>query len=365
MYDVIIIGAGPAGTAAGFDLVSAGYSVLLLDRRYFPRKKACAGGITPKALDLFAYDISGFIEQTCYEVKVRRPGGRCFTVKDSRPLCYMTRRRDLDMFSLNKVVGAGGRFRKTGPISAVSQEEDHVAVHTPEGRLAARYLIGADGANSRVRQMAVRPRTRYHIRKCPALEADVYVNNAQGFKMEFDFSQGIPGYYWIFPKKAHVSIGIFAADRNVPMTARHLADYAARRLGTDRLRNIKGYPIGVDGRGTFSGRKPGAGRVLLAGDSAGVAEPMLGEGIYYALKSGQLAAAAIIRALEGGRPALTSYHYSMARVRLDLGLYSLGAGLLYRIPGPCLGLAKFKGVHGYFSRGYAAGRSLSGIVFPF
>jgi len=169
---------------------------------------------------------------------------------------------------------------------------------------------------------------------------------------------------YIIPKKDHVNIGIFAAHKNVPMTAQALADYAGRRLGTDRLRQVKGYPIGVGGRGTVLGRQPGAGRVLLVGDAAGLAEPLLGEGIYYALKSGRLAAASIMRE-QGGGSALTHYHNSLARVHLDLRLYALGAGFLYRLPGICLGLAKFRGVHGPFSRGYAAGRSLSRIVFPF
>ncbi len=362
MYDVIIIGAGPAGTAAGFDLVSAGYSVLMLDRRTFPRKKACAGGITPKAMGLFAFDVSHLIEKACHEVKVRRPGGRCFTVKDKRPLCYMTRRQDLDLFSLNKVIAAGGTFRKTEHIQAINQEQDFVTIHTSEGRLTARYLIGADGANSRVRQLAVRPRTRYHIKKCPALEADVYVDRPDDFAMEFDFSKEISGYYWIFPKKDHVNIGIFGANKSVPMTARHLVDYAGKRLGTNRLREVKGYPIGVGGRGTVLGREPG---VLLAGDAAGLAEPLLGEGIYFALKSGRLAAASIIREIRSGASALTAYHHSLARVNLDLRLYGVGAGLLYRLPGICLGLARFKGIHGHFSRGYATGRSLSEIFFPF
>ena len=91
MYDVIIIGAGPAGTAAGYHLARKGRSVLLLDRRTFPRKKACAGGVTPKAMALFDYDISHLVRRTCRKVKVTRPGKNAFFIKNTNPLCYITR----------------------------------------------------------------------------------------------------------------------------------------------------------------------------------------------------------------------------------------------------------------------------------
>ncbi|MEH0022338.1 MAG: geranylgeranyl reductase family protein [Desulfobacter sp.] len=364
MYDVIIIGAGPAGTATGYDLSMAGLSVLILDRRTFPRKKACAGGITPKAMNVFAYDISGQIERVCREVRVCRPGGRSFTVREKVPLCYMTRRERLDSFSLNKAVSVGSRFLAVSRLCRISQTDRSVAVHTSDSCFTGRYLIGADGANSKVRQLAARPGNPYRVRKYPALEADVAVD-PEHFPMEFDFSQGLPGYYWIFPKKDYVNIGIFAAPGSRAVTTGHLAAYAQKRLGNDRLCNIKGYPIGSGGSYGFPAQRPGTGRILLAGDAAGFAEPLLGEGIYFALKSGRLAAASIIRAIQDGGNALDAYHLSLARTRTDLRLYGLAASILYRFPGPSLGLARHRLMHSRFSKGYAAGLPLSRILFPF
>lgn len=360
MYDVIIVGAGPAGTAAAYDLAIAGFSVLILDRNEFPRKKACAGGITPKALDLFAYDISHLLVHTCYEVKVRRPCGNSFALKNHRPLCYMTLRQDLDAFSLNKAMGAGSRFLKIDKLLSIHQDRDRVVVRLGRkdgpGQYTARYLIGADGANSRIRRLLAGPGTYFD--RCPALEADVNVSRPGDFPMEFDFSRGIPGYYWIFPRQDHVNIGIFGAWSGVPMNRRLLADYARQRFGTDLIESVRGYPIGVG-----HGRSVGRGRVILVGDAAGLAEPLFGEGIYFALKSGQLAARAII--IEPPDGSLDAYRRLMAPVRMDLRLHRMGAGALYNFPSFFLGIARRRSVHGFFSRGCARGKTISQMLTPF
>jgi len=360
MYDVVIIGAGPAGTAAGYDLVSAGLSVLILDRHTFPRKKACAGGITPKAMSLFAYDISHLVVRTCRDVTVRMLGGGPFTVKHRRPLCYMTCRRDLDAYSLNRVTGAGGRFEKINKLLSIDQDSEGAAVEYIRGGVRkncrARYVIGADGANSRIRKFLGEQQISFT--KYPAMEADVKVKRPDDFFMEFDFSKGIAGYYWIFPKDDHVNIGIYGTP-GIPMTRGILAAYAKERLGTDALEAVKGYPIGVGlGRNCV-----GRGRVMLVGDAAGLAEPLLGEGIYFALKSGCLCAAAIIK--EQRRDALVRYHRSLVRVHADLRLHRIAAMALYRFPDTCLRIARHPFIHNPFSRGYAQGKTISQIISPF
>lgn len=358
---MVIIGAGPAGTAAAYDLLGAGFSVLILDKYRFPRKKACAGGITPKAMALFRYDITSMIHQTCREVLIRRPGGDTFFVRDKQPLCYMTQRRDLDAFSLKKVIAKGGQFQVAPKIISIRKSPGHVEIsfrnQTMETQVVrARYLIGADGANSIVRRLT---RRLHGIIKYPALEADIALERSWEHPMEFDFSMGIQGYYWVFPKQGHINIGIYSTTSNQGLNLKALAGYARKRFGQDRLENIKGYPIGVGG---FS-HGPGPGEVLLVGDAAGMAEGLLGEGIYFALKSGQYAAASIIRSLSTGQDAGTLYGRSVRRIRLDLGLYHLGSKVLYQFPELCLGLARHPFIHYPFSRGYASGKSLSQILF--
>lgn len=367
MYDVIITGAGPAGTTAGYLLGQSGLSVLLLDRKNFPRKKACAGGITPKAMNLFPFDISRLVRRTCRKVKIIRPGNASFIVTAKTPLCYITKRMDLDVYSLGKAVQAGCRFRKIDRIIRLDQNDHGVSLTLScDGKtdiIRAGYLIGADGANSKIRRLISGQRSG--IIKLPALEADVPVKNAGLHPMTFDFSRGIRGYYWMFPRKTHVNIGIFSAHPNGTMNRTLLKNYAKEQLKTDTLTDVKGYPIA-----TSCGRTHlGTGRVLLTGDAAGLAEPLLGEGIYSALKSGILSAQAIEHAVgrKASAPldALDWYRQALGGLNLDLRLYRCFASILYRFPKWSLAIGSCNILHNCFSRGYSRGKTLHETLMPF
>ena len=245
MFDVVIIGAGPAGTNAAYDLVSAGYRVLLLDKCNFPRKKACAGGITPKAYALFRYDISSVVKQQCRTMKITPAKGDSFLIKSSTPLCYMTQRKDLDLLALNKAVEKGVKFETVKKIQSIEEKMSHVEIRTNDRLIRANYLIGADGANSLVRRRM--SKQTFKVTRYPAIEADVRVRQPDLYKMEFDFSMSKNGYYWIFPKHDHVNIGIYSTAARPGLKRQHLVDYALKRFSTNRLEAFKGYPIGVGG----------------------------------------------------------------------------------------------------------------------
>lgn len=367
MFDVIIIGAGPAGTTAGYLLGRSGFSVLLLDRKNFPRKKACAGGVTPKAMNLFPFDISGLVRHTCREVKIIRPGGASFVVKAESPLCYITKRMDLDAYSLEKAVQAGCRFEKIDKIIGLDQGMQGVSLRLSwEGKIdvvRAGYLIGADGANSKIRRLIGGGGSG--IIKLPALEADVPVKNTGRYPMTFDFSREISGYYWMFPRKKHVNIGIFSARPQGTMNQALLKNYAREHLNTGILTDVKGYPIATSSGRTRLGKK----RVLLTGDAAGLSEPLLGEGIYSAVKSGTLSARAVEYAAghksSGPDEALGWYRQALSGMTLDLRLYRGCASILYRHPKWALALGSCAILHNCFSRGYAKGKTLHEMLSPF
>lgn len=355
MYDVIIIGAGPSGTAAALDLIDRGARVLLFDKARFPRKKACAGGITPKAMALFPYDIKPLVRRSCTSVKIRTPKGGSFLISEESPLCHMVRRQELDLFSLTRVIEKGGQFKVIKKIQSIEEKKGSVSVRADSQIFSAKYLIGADGANSIVRRI-ISP--FYRFRRLPAVEADIQVEQPLQYKMEFYFPKDFKGYYWIFPRDDHINIGIYSAACRGGLSRKLLAAFAKRRFGTDRLEGVKGYPICVDG---VSGR-PGKGRVLLAGDAAGFAEGLLGEGIYAALESGQAAARAVLAGLDQGEDAISAYSSDIQSLRTDLRLYRAGAKVLYGFPRLSLALAGIPLFHGRFSRGYAAGEPLGAIL---
>lgn len=356
MFDVIIIGAGPAGTAAAYDLLCAGLKVLMLDKSKFPRKKACAGGLTPKALDLYRFDISRLIRRRIREVAVINRSGKQFVIHEKKPLCYMTRREELDYFVLQRVMQKGAAFRVVPRIDTIDSDRKSVKVLAGKELFKARYLIGADGANSRVRQLTS---PSHPFARQMAIEVDVQVRHPAKCKMTFDFSRSQYAYYWIFPRDDHVNIGVYSVKKNIRLSERLLVEYANKALGCTQLKGFRGYPICTGGF-----RYIPSGRVLLVGDAAGFAEPLLGEGIYFALKSGQLAAGSVIQGMTNSGISVGKRYQNMLKyLRMDLKLYQLSAKLLYRIPQLSLSLLSIPAFHRRFSKGYADGKSLGRIVF--
>jgi geranylgeranyl reductase family protein len=356
-FDVAVIGAGPAGTAAAYDLLAAGKRVLVVDKHQFPRKKACAGGITPKAYHLFRYDISSIVKRKCCRIRIN-PGLRKnpFVIENHQPLCYMTRREDMDLLAFHKIMEKGADFRVVKKIRSIVETSSGVTIHTDSGRFKAGHLIGADGANSSVRRLVSPGRV---WQKQFAVEADVKIDTPRLCPMEFDFSISRNGYYWIFPRDDHVNIGRYSTDARPGFQIRQLAEYARKRFSTTRLEAIRGYPICTGG---FKNRLDFK-RILLAGDAAGLAEPLLGEGIFFAVKSGQLAARAILTSEPRQATAGKLYQKLLKGVHADLRWADLGAGWFYRFPGISLKALSLPWIHQYLSRGYGDGKTIRQILF--
>jgi len=352
MFDVVIIGAGPAGTAAAFDLLSTGMTVLLLDKYDFPRKKACAGGITPKGYRLFRYDISSIVRRECRSVRINPGNRKSFVMEDNAPLCYMTKREDLDLLSLTRVIEKGGDFRVIKKINSIVETPFFVEIDTGSGCFRASYLIGADGANSQVRRLVSKKKIN---QKLFAIEADVEVSRPDQYQMEFDFSEFKKGYFWIFPKDDHVNIGIYSVDPTAKYQVQHLLAYAKKRRLPGRLKSIKGYPIGMGG---FRYR-PESHRILLAGDAAGMSERLFGEGIFFALKSGQLSAQSIIEAEVNSLSAGDIYGDKIKDIQMNLKLYDLCSRFFYRFPLFSLKAASFSIINKPFAKRFAKGRNLT------
>ncbi|MCP3872099.1 MAG: geranylgeranyl reductase family protein [Desulfobacteraceae bacterium] len=362
MFDVAIIGAGPAGTAAAFDLLTRGLKVLILDKYEFPRKKACAGGITPKGYHLFKYDISSQVKRKCRTVKINPSNKTPFFIQEKKTLCYMTKREDLDLFSLNMVIEKGADFRIIKKIHSIEEKQSSVEIRTDVQSFKASYLIGADGANSVVRRFVSETRrtqqTRFYQKQF-AIEADVMMDRPDQYKMEFDFSKIKKGYYWIFPKDDHVNIGIYTIDPNLNLKTQDLFEYAEDKLSNNKLGAIKGYPICTGG---FNYR-PDSKRILLVGDAAGMAERLLGEGIYFAVKSGQLAAWSILESNPEAEFVKELYSKSLKLIQTDLNLHHYSSKWFYKFPWISLKSLSFRSINRPFAQGYADGKTIAQILF--
>jgi geranylgeranyl reductase family protein len=306
------VGAGPAGCAAAYDLVDAGLSVRLLDRRVFPRPKPCAGAVTVKALKRLRYSIAPVIRSVArdLEMSLRRVRERRFASR--HPIAAMTVREEFDAFCLQATRARGADFRITRDISAIDEDAAGVTLATADGEVVrAAFLVGADGANSRVRTLIAGGRAG----RAWAFEGRVAADAAHGSRlMRFDFGYVPDGYGWIFPKGDHLNVGLYTRQPDVTFAAADVAAYASHALGTGEVGRIVGHPLGVGGE-TYT---PGRRRVFLVGDAAGMAERLLGEGIHNAIKSGQIAAEAIIGELRGGGDAQKTYNRNLQALRADL-----------------------------------------------
>ena len=298
VYDLVVVGAGPAGSAAALRArqLRPDARVLLLDRADFPRDKSCGDGIAAHGRDELALlGLPDLIAdyRPVDRLRVVSPGGMTVAAQASRPNHVVPRK----VFDARLVAAAGERGVEVRRhrVRSLAGQDGHVVL---DGVVAGRVVVGADGANSVVRRAIGAPPTApKHTAIAVRGYADVPADDdhAQFIAMQ---SAGWPAYAWSFPigdGRANVGFGMLlprlhAAGRPGREVlhgrlAELLPDRPARNLLAHHLPLSPGRP-----------RPPGAGRVLLAGDAASLINPLTGEGIYYALLSGRLAAEAALGA---------------------------------------------------------------------
>ncbi|MGY1618653.1 NAD(P)/FAD-dependent oxidoreductase [Geodermatophilus sp. SYSU D00691] len=290
-WDVVVVGAGPAGTAAALAAVRAGATVLLLDRADFPRDKVCGDAVAPEAFDVLAslgVDVraltAGF--PPVPRLALRSPGGAVVERATARP-AHVVPREVLDTRLLAAAVDAGARFRRHQV-----RRVDGVVL---DGCIEAGVLIGADGAESVVRRsLGIPTHAPAHL----AVAIRGYAPTTDdGALALVTTGQRWPAYAWSFPigdGRANVGYGELVAGG---------ATRAALVEGLHRLLpGVEPGPLRAHRLPLSTGRpRQPDGRVLLVGDAAGLVNPLTGEGIFYAVLSGALAGQAAVHGADAGR----------------------------------------------------------------
>ncbi|MCB2146149.1 MAG: geranylgeranyl reductase family protein [Deltaproteobacteria bacterium] len=323
--DVVIVGAGPSGCSAAYDLAIKGFRVLLLDRTDFPRKKTCAGGLTIKAARALRYPFAPVIQRTVCNLSVSCRMRHRKLLKSIDPICHMVERSAFDFFCLKKTVAAGACFAVVKRIDRIVEGHRTVSLVTDCGLIRSRFLIGADGVNSRIRRLTARfP----EFQRGFAVEGILDRAPSKDLSMGFDFGRVSGGYGWVFPKESHMNVGLYTSRSDVKITRQDLVEYALGRIGRPMPTRITGYPLGMGGWRY----RPGRGRVLLVGDAAGLVDPLLGEGLYHAIISGQRAAAAVAVAMDTGSDACKAYANGMMPIQRNLLFSQSASAFFYRLP---------------------------------
>lgn len=304
MYDLIVVGAGPAGSTAA-RAAAAGAKVLLIDRAEFPRDKPCGGGVNVRAADLLPFSIAAVTERTITGIEVTQNLEGRFTRTYARPLSYMTQRIRFDAYLVEKAVAAGAALQEGSSVRSIDRGPAGVTVRTGDRSFTARVVVGADGANGVVARATGLAGGR---RLAVALEGHYTLppGSLERWQTTLAMDLGVipGGYGWLFPKDDHLNIGVGGWQHFGP-SLRGRLDRLARYYGVGGVAPsyLRGHHLPV--------RTPGAplagDRVLLVGDAAGLIDPLSGEGIFAAIYSGRLAAEHALRYLAGATPDLSGY----------------------------------------------------------
>lgn len=361
MHDLIVVGAGPAGAMAAYHAASNGLDVMILDRARRPRAKPCAGGLSTKALAQLPFPVADLVEKSTNRIRIGLDYMDGPAVSAEGTICGFVVREEFDKRLLDHAWKAGAKFRTVEKTDYLSLEPERVCLGIDGGdSLSAEYLIAADGANSQIRRMTT-PQGSFS--RGFALEGTVSrakLSDAPG--MELNFGCMPFGYGWVFPKGDHVNVGLYTSRETVRLSKAMLRDFASARLGTSDVDDIIGFPLGFGGKSYRQTEE----RLLFAGDAAGLVEPLLGEGIYNALRSGEMAGLAVTNAVRQKRPAQKSYNTSLRSIRRDLRRGELASKLFYEHLNS-FGFKVLKNplISSVLMKGYAAGKTFHQITDRF
>lgn len=314
IFDVAIIGSGPAGASAALKLAEKGISTVIIEKETLPRYKTCGGGFVYRGRKNMPFDVSSVIEREFQKVDIIfQKIGIHLTTEREEPVISMIMRDDFDNLIVEKAKEAGITLLENHKLKNITFG-DKILLHTSQGDIQSKFVIAADGALSITAKLTGWEETRKLI---PALEYEVKVSD-DDFKrlsknVRFDFDAVPLGYGWCFPKKNHLSIGL-ASTKRTRIDLKGLYKEYLKTLGITEIleEEFHGFQIPITPRTDDFTRKG----VFLVGDAAGFADPVTAEGISNAILSGNMAADSIIESELNLKKAEEIYNIKLNEILL-------------------------------------------------
>ena len=301
IWDVAVIGAGPAGTMAALAAASKHKRVIILERFRMPRYKTCGGGLTGISMKSLPKELRPPIRARAGSFTFSLHGRFERTKTTRTPIVNLVQRDEFDASLADAAVAAGVTVCDSVVVTRLTQENDLVRVTTRDrGDIWARIAVGADGSAGRSSAYVgvVCDQIDFGLEvevAVPADQSEVWID-----RILIDWGI-IPGSYgWVFPKGNVLSVGVIAERGNPDLTRSYLSDFLSR-LHLDHLE-----PMMSSGHLTRCRAENSPlyrGRVLVAGDAAGLLEPWTREGISFALRSGRIAGLTAAKAAEAASGA--------------------------------------------------------------
>ncbi|WP_407554238.1 geranylgeranyl reductase family protein [Streptomyces sp. Pv4-95] len=343
VWDVVVVGAGPAGAAAAHAAACTGRRVLLLEKAELPRYKTCGGGIIGPSRDSLPPGFELPLRDRVHAVTFSLNGKLSRTRRSKQMLFGLINRPEFDAALVESAKDAGARIRTGVTVSRVEQhgaevpDRRTVAVVLGDGEVVlARSVIGADGSAGRIGAHVGVKLDQVDL----GLEVEIPVPEtvAEDWAGRVLIDWGpLPGSYgWVFPKGDTLTVGVISARGEGAATKRYLEDFIGR-LG------LAGFEPSISSGHLTRCRAEDSplsrGRVLVCGDAAGLLEPWTREGISFALRSGRLAGEWAVRvaeahdAVDARRQALNYAFAIKAGLGVEMGVGRRMLQVFSRRPG--------------------------------
>ena len=314
-FDVIIVGAGPAGAISAYTLAKKGLRTLILEKEKLPRYKVCGGALQHKVLNVLPFDISPVIEASIFKFDFSYRLGNLISKKSNKPLMYCIRRECFDSFLVEKAIEQGAIIFDDHHVISLNLSNKKIKVVTKTSEFECDVLVGADGANSIVANSV---NCLQSIEKSLGIQYEMIakdtIHDDKKETVLLDWGSLPSGYAWLFPKSGFYSVGAggpLSIGKTLKPYLKRFIEYSNTAHLTPK--HFRGHILPSRGLKTRIVK----GTILLTGDSAGLVDPFTGEGIYQALVSGQFAANSIIKYLSGESDDLSEYEVEVNREIMD------------------------------------------------
>ena len=286
MKRVAILGGGPAGAFAAERLASAGLHVFLADEK-LAWEKPCGGGLTYKAYSQYPFLINNATpKRFVTETTLSAPRAGEVGLHLEEPLVIYSR-YDLNRMLLERAERAGAQIEKTR-VTALERYGSSWRLRTPHGAVDADFCIVATGARNPLREVGTQ------LKPEDTMSALGYYIPGDQEKIDIQFLPGLEGYIWVFPRCGHLSVGICGKGEPAGCLRKRLEDYMTCRGIHWKGASFYSHLLpSLETKSWKSNRVAGEGWMAV-GDAAGLVDPITGEGLYYAIRSADLAARALL-----------------------------------------------------------------------
>lgn len=299
-WDVAVVGGGPAGLAAASAAAAAGARTVVLERAEHPRYKTCGGGLVGASLAAFGglADPGGTasvpVRDRIHAATFTLRGSHQYTRRHREPLLAMVLREEFDSALLRRAESLGAVVRQRAGVRGIGEDGDRVVLRLADGAaVTARAVVGADGSAGVCARYAGVEFDQVDLGLEQEIDVPASVADEWRGRILLDWGKRPGSYGWVFPKGGRLTVGVIASRGQGEWTKSYLREFTV-------MLRLDSFPVARDSGHLTRCRSGGSplrrGRVLVAGDAAGLLEPWTREGISFALRSGTFAGEAAAKA---------------------------------------------------------------------